>query len=442
MMAKSDIPMIPYLKKGEFKLKEQNQLFCGENTEVLSGMPDNLVDLIYIDPPFFSQRNYELIWGDEAEIRSFEDRWDGGIQVYIDWMRDRILHLHRVLKPTGSIYLHCDWHASHYLKVMLDEIFGPRNFLNEIIWHYTGGGRSKTTFSRKHDTIFLYSKSDSHTFNTDAIRVPYKDTSGYAKTGIVAKSGKRYMPNPEGTLMDDVWDIPIINPMAKERTGYPTQKPEKLLERIIKASSNEGDIILDAFCGCGTALVVAQKLNRRWLGIDISPSAIVLVSSRLGKIEALGPGIEISGLPGTMRELQRMTPYDFQYWAINRMLGAPSPRKSGDMGIDGLSCLNNYPIQVKQNSAGRNVVDNFAQALRRHYQNSKRPVAGFIVALDFTKGAKEEVVRTRNKDKIYIELINIEDVLTGKFNTTQKIVDDDDQTTILSTTQKVNMRKV
>jgi len=174
--------------------------------------------------------------------------------------------MYRVLKKTGSFYYHCDWHASHYVKIMLDQVFGFNHFQNEIIWHYTGGGRSKSYFSRKHDSIFLYAKSDSYTFNVDAIRVPYKETSGYAQSGITSAAGKKYMPNPLGTPMDDVWDIPIINPLSKERLGYPTQKPLVLLERILNASSNPGDVVLDAFCGCGTALVAAQKLKRKWIG--------------------------------------------------------------------------------------------------------------------------------------------------------------------------------
>ncbi|MBC6411680.1 MAG: HNH endonuclease, partial [Hyphomonadaceae bacterium] len=155
----------------------------------------------------------------------------------------------------------------------------------------TGGGRSKRYFSRKHDIILLYTKGKTWTFNVDAVRVPYKDTSGYAKSGIVAKSGKRYTPHPDGTPVDSVWDIPIINPMAKERTGYPTQKPLALLERIIKASSHESDLVFDPFCGCATTLVAADRLRREWAGVDLSPLAIKLVDERIAKDRGLWGGV-------------------------------------------------------------------------------------------------------------------------------------------------------
>jgi DNA modification methylase len=152
---------------------ETGVLYCGDNLKRLAQLPSECVDLIYLDPPFFSNRNYEVIWGDEAEVRSFEDRWEGGINHYIEWMWDRVIEMHRVLKPTGSIYLHCDWHASHYLKVMMDDVFGARHLRNEIIWYYESGGRAKTFYPRKHDTIFWYSKSNSDwTFNKDAVSVP------------------------------------------------------------------------------------------------------------------------------------------------------------------------------------------------------------------------------------------------------------------------------
>ncbi|GAI73363.1 unnamed protein product, partial [marine sediment metagenome] len=151
----------------------KNILYCGDNLEILATMDKESVDLIYIDPPFFSNRYYEIIWGDEAEIRSFEDRWEGGINVYVDWMKERVMELHRVLKPTGSMYLHCDWHAGHYLKVMCDEIFGTNNFRNEIIWCYRGAGYPKKDFGRRHDTILRYSKADDYTFNLDDVRERY-----------------------------------------------------------------------------------------------------------------------------------------------------------------------------------------------------------------------------------------------------------------------------
>ena len=200
---------------------------------------------------------------------------------FLCFMGVRMLEMKRVLREDGIIYLHCDPTAGHYLKELMDAVFGRKNFRNEIVWHYTGGGRSKTYFSRKHDTILLYSKGQRYTFNVDEIRVPYKETSGYAKSGITAKSGKKYLPNTKSTPIDDVWDIPIINPLSKERTGYPTQKPLVLYERIIRASSNKSDIVLDPFCGCATTPVAAERLGRQWVGIDIWNKAHETIISRL-----------------------------------------------------------------------------------------------------------------------------------------------------------------
>jgi len=393
-----------------------NKLYCGDNLEILSTLEKESVDLIYIDPPFFSNRNYEIIWGDEAEIRSFEDRWDGGINVYVDWMKQRVLELHRVLKSTGCFYLHCDWHAGHYLKVMCDEIFRQNNFRNEIVWCYRQGGRSGKSFPKKHDVIFWYSKSNAYFFNPDEIRIPYHGTGGYVSTGRNIVAGKEYRLNPKGKIPEDWWDIPALTPTANERLGYPTQKPEALLERIIKASSNKDDIILDAFCGCGTALAVAEKLKRKWIGIDISPSAISLIKKRLGAIPGFITNYDTIGMPQKVEDLKDFKPFEFQYWVINEMHGTPNPRKSGDMGIDGLSFLEHCPIQVKQSeSIGRNIIDNFETALRRYYKETTKIKKGYIVAFSFGKGAKEEVARAK-KENIDIQLITVEDILNKTFS--------------------------
>jgi len=381
-----------------------NLIYCGDNLEILRKIPEKSVDLIYLDPPFFSNRTYEVIWGNGAELAVFQDRWQGGIKHYIGWMIPRIREMHKVLKDSGSIYLHCDWHACHRLRVVMDDIFGERNFQNEIIWHYTGGGRSKNYFSRKHDTILLYSKGSIMTFNIDEVRVPYKETSGYAQGGIVSKKGKLYLPNPKGTPVDDVWDIPIINPLSKERQGYPTQKPEALLERIIRASSNRGDIVLDPFCGCGTTLVVAHKLDRKWIGIDVSSKACRLMEARLNKIGV--SLIRVIGAPKTIAELKKITPLEFQHWAIDRISGTPSKKAVFDMGIDGYTFLDYNPVQVKQSErVGRNVVDNFETAVRREGKT-----AGYIIAFSFTKGAHEEAARTQQEDGLDIKLVSVNEI--------------------------------
>ena len=389
----------------------KNKLICGDNLEILATMEKESVDLIYIDPPFFSNRNYEIIWGDEAEIRSFEDRWEGGINVYINWMKQRVIELHRVLKPTGSFYLHCDWHASHYLKVMCDEVFD--NFQNEIIWWYETGGLSKNRFSRKHDAIFFYSKSKEFTFNPEDIMEPRSDEvlRRIATGSITATRSTGQYRHPS-----DVWKIPAINAMAKERLGYPTQKPEALLEKIIRASSNKEDTILDAFCGCGTALAVAHKLGRKWIGIDISPSAVALIKNRLNRITGGDDrNYEVIGMPQKIDDLKHFKPYEFQYWVINEMHGTGSPRKSGDMGIDGLSFLEHYPIQVKQSeSIGRNVIDNFQTAIRRYCKADSKNMKGYIVGFSFGKGAYEEVARIK-KEGIEIILVTVQDILDKKY---------------------------
>jgi len=255
-------------------------VYHSDNLPQLHSLPDRCIDLVYIDPPFNTNRDHKVSWGSTKEKRAFEDR-HGSTQTYVDFMRPRCEEIARVLKKTGSLYYHCDWHASHYVKVMLDQIFGEDHFLNEIIWHYTGGGRSKTTFSRKHDILLWYRNGSKWCFNIDQVRVPYKPSSGYAKGGITSASGKHYKPNPKGTPVDDVWDIPMINPLAKERLGYPTQKPLTLLDRVIKAGSNPNDVVLDAFCGCGTTLVAAENHGRQWIGIDISSTACRVTAKRL-----------------------------------------------------------------------------------------------------------------------------------------------------------------
>jgi DNA modification methylase len=397
---------------------KKNRLVCGDNLVELPTMEKESVDLIYVDPPFFSNRNYEIIWGDEAEIRSFEDRWEGGINVYVDWMKQRVMELYRVLKPTGSFYLHCDWHAGHYLKVMCDEVFGKNNFQNEIVWFYRTGGASKKRWSRKHDTIFFYSKSDKWIFHADKIRSYQSHKYGYQMPAyeIDNETGKQY----SWVYPRDVWEI-TMGTGTGERWGYPTQKPEGLLERIITASSNEEGIVLDAFCGCGTALAVAHKLKRRWIGIDISPSAIALIKNRLANLGIAETDIDIIGMPKSVNDLKKFKHYEFQYWVVNELHGEPSSKKTGDMGIDGFSLFNHYPIQVKQqDGVGRNVIDNFETALRRYYKVPRKVIQGYVVALSFTKGAYEEVARVK-KEGVDINLITAQDILDKKVKIKQNV---------------------
>ena len=281
-------------------MKLENVIYSGDNLIWLKKFPDKFIDLIYLDPPFFSNRHYEVIFNDGEEIRSFEDSWKGGINHYVDWMKDRVFELHRVLKDTGSFYIHCDWHASHYLKVMCDGIFGYNNFRNEIVWCYRGAGYPKKDFGKRHDIILRYSKTDNYIFNLDSVRVKYADTTVERFKHYIGnvRNGKDFGTqklNPLGKQPDDWWQIQPIAPSAKERLRYPTQKPEALLECIIKASSNKSDLVCDPFCGCGTTIAVAQRLGRKWIGIDVSPSACKLMKNRVEKNGARGT--EIIGQP-------------------------------------------------------------------------------------------------------------------------------------------------
>lgn len=391
-------------------------LYCGDNLEILKGIEDESVDLIYIDPPFFSNRKYEVVFGDEAEVRSFEDRWEGGVNVYVEWMRERVRLMYEKLKPTGSFYLHCDFHASHHLRVMLDGVFGESNFQNEVIWYYRGGGVSKGRFGRRHDNIYFYSKGKEWTFNADAVRTPYSEES-LARLKYKAKSFRddkvydNYEANPLGKHPDDVWIIQPIMPSAKERLGYPTQKPEALLDKIIKASSNKGDVVLDAFCGCGTAMAVAQQLGRHWIGIDISPTAVKLVERRLQQLGAVkDKTYKTVNTPTVDDDLRAFKPFEFQNWVIDELGAKHSRVKSGDMGLDGYFEKDLWHekagVQVKQSDAvGRNVVDNFETALKRGDYTK-----GYIVAFSFSSGAHEEAARVK-KDGLEIKLINVSELL-------------------------------
>ena len=297
---------------------EPNRLYFGDNLQVLRTLPSASIDLIYIDPPFFSGAQYNTIWGDANEVRTFNDIWEGGLDTYLIWLNARLWEMCRVLKSTGSIFVHCDWHASHYIKAEMDRIFGYENFCNEIVWCYSHGGKSKRGFGRKHDCIFWFSKSDQHVFIGDDIRVEMKSgkTSfgGRLETdedgreyrlvyGTKNKDGEtRYYKYylDEGKIPEDWWtDINSLQSGVTERIGYPTQKPEALLERIIKSASNNGDVVGDFFCGGGTTAVVAQKLNRHWIGCDISRVAVSVTLDRLVKICEEQSGVKSNyGKPG------------------------------------------------------------------------------------------------------------------------------------------------
>jgi len=384
-------------------------IYCGDCLDQLRKLPDACVDLIYIDPPFNSNRNYEVFWGETKEKRSFEDR-HASTQAYIEFMRPRCVELARVLKQTGSFYYHCDWHASHYVKVMLDQIVGENNFQNDITWKRTTAHTdSSTKFGHVTDTLFFYSGGGEHTWHLQYrahkesyLKSHYSRQDGggrhyrldniirsqsmgprpnlvYAYKGFTpqwgwrvvlpklqsldetnriqwSKTGTpylvRYLDEQEGELINNIWDdIPPVNSQAKERLGYPTQKPLALLERIIQASSDPNSIVLDAFCGCGTALIAAERLNRQWIGIDISPTACRVMANRLRKECALredetlwkaGRGFVVRDLPWTEERLRKIPPFEFENWAVIALGGIPNKAKVGDMGIDGRI----YPVSA------------------------------------------------------------------------------------------------
>jgi DNA modification methylase len=446
---------------------DTNVIYCGDNAEVTRNyVLDNSIDLIYADPPFFSNKAYEVLWGDGYELRAFEDRWKGGINNYIAWMEPKLRECQRVLKETGSMYLHCDWHASHHLKILMDKIFSDR-LINEIVWKrtsaHTGEGLVRA-YGQVHDVILFYSKGDKYTFNPQYVplgkdyvekfyRNVDKDGRRYTSSDLTArgirhgesgkpwrgidpakngnhwkttiskldeldkqgriifpkKSGgmpryKRYLDEMKGQLLQDVWvDISNVQAHATERLGYPTQKPELLLERIINTSSNAMDIALDPFCGCGTTIVVANRLGRRWIGIDVSPTACKLMGKRLRKAHAK---YVIVGLPRTVAELQAIQPFEFQNWVFEKLHGRVNPRKTGDMGIDGWVELD-VPTQVKQSeNVGRVDVDKFETAIRRYGKNR-----GVIVAFSYTRDAYEEVARVKNEEMVEIRLKTVEEIL-------------------------------
>lgn len=378
-----------------------NKIIQGDCLEVLANFPNNCIDLIYLDPPFFTKKHYAVIWGNHLEIREFSDRWitnnkqkkaTKSINVYLDWIEPRLRACHQVLKDTGSMYLHCDWHANAHLRLLMDEIFGEKNFQNEIIWSYRTGGVSKRRWGRKHDTIFFYSKTGNFTFHL------IKEKRYYDKPFFNSTDG--YQTEKDGRIYVwvhpvDVWDVKAVLNVSKEYLAYPTQKPEELLKRIIEACSNEGDLVLDPMVGGGTTTAAAKRLHRRWIGIDVSPVACQVTANRLGISKW-----KILNYTPLFEELERLNPATFQSWIVRRLGGIPSPQTTGDMGIDGQ--FQGNPVQVKRSAnVGRNVVDNFETAIRRQGKDK-----GAIIAFSFTPGAKNEVARAGRKDEIQIELID------------------------------------
>ena len=511
-----------------------NRLYFGDNLSILrEHVADASVDLIYLDPPFNSNSTYNVLFrersGDEsaAQITAFDDTWHWSLEserayqdvvshgpakagellaamraflgqndmmAYLTMMAQRTIELHRVLKPTGSIYLHCDPTASHYLKLLLDAVFGAQQFRNEIVWQRTTAkGLMSKQFPNNHDVIISYRKTIASTWNLDATFQPYDEISLDTKTaakynhrdgdgrlyrldnltnpnrnrpnltyeflgvtrvwrwtkermqaaydqGLVVQtrpggvpSLKRYLDEQRGRPFGDVWtDIPPINSQAKERLGYPTQKPEALLERIINASSNEGDVVLDPFCGCGTAVAAAERLNRQWIGIDVTHLAISLIRHRLH--DTFGGDLcpyDVIGEPedvGSAEALARQDRYQFEWWALGLVDARPArdKRKGADSGIDGY--INFFDdnsgkpkrivVQVKSGHVNRGQI----ATLKGDMEREKAELGLFVTLEEPTRPMLQEAVAAGFYEPEHypgqqyprLQILTIDELLAGK----------------------------
>ncbi|MEU8276478.1 DNA methyltransferase [Microbispora bryophytorum] len=511
-----------------------NKLYYGDNLEVLrEHVPSESVDLVYLDPPFNSNRSYNVLFkeksGDEAQaqIEAFDDTWtwsheteslyielmngsasnkvkdaleamrkllgDNDVLAYLVMMTARLVELHRVLKPTGSIYLHCDPTASHYLKVMLDAIFGPENYRNDIVWKRKAGrgetNKSAIRFGVTNDNILFYAKSKDAPFvrqyrdsnpeyiadkfryveegtgrryRLDNLASPsyrpnlvyvYKGYQPPAKGWAVSKERmaemdaagrlylpadkskriqrKRYLDELEGETVDSLWDdIPPINSMAKERLGYPTQKPLVLLERIILASCPDDGLVLDPFAGCGTAIDAAQKLKKRWMGIDVTTLAIDLIDARLRHTygEAIRDTYEILGIPRDLQGAQALfkrSPFEFERWCVMTLDGQPNEKQVGDKGVDGVIRI---PIDAKGNSEKILVSVKGGATNPGHVRDlvgtvqSQRAAMGVFVCMQkptkaMTEAANHSGVYTYPVNGVQypvVQIITVEELIAGK----------------------------
>ena len=506
-----------------------NTLYYGDNLPVLRDyLADESVDLIYLDPPFNSNASYNVLFKEQsgersaAQITAFEDTWHWGwesetafrevvqsgpeklsrllqatreflgrndMMAYLVMMAQRMIELHRVLKPTGSIYLHCDPTASHYLKLLLDASFGKENFRREIIWQRSRSHGGTSGYNSVHDTIFYYSKTGKVVWNpqhqphdSSYIESHYRlDDDDGRRYQLVSAHGsgsgparrfgdrlleppsgrhwawdqdridrlmaegrivftstdmpryKRYLDDSPGSPLTDTWvDISPVNSQARERLGYPTQKPEALLERIIKASSNEGDVILDPFCGCGTAIAAAERLNRRWIGIDVTHLAVALIRHRLRDTfgEDLGP-YDVIGEPqdvASAESLAQQDRYQFEWWALGLVDARPAQdkRKGADSGIDGYVYFfdddngkaKRVIVQVKSGNVGVSQIRDLNGVLER--ENAQ---VGLFITL---KGPTSPMLTEAASAGVYVpdlypnhefprlQILTIEELLAGR----------------------------
>jgi DNA modification methylase len=515
--------------------QEKNKLYYGDNYEVLQRyVKDQSVDLVYLDPPFNSRQDYNVLFAEKdgtqssSQIRAFEDTWEWNIDAmrsyqhiveqggrvadamrafhtflfgsdmmaYLAMMAPRLVELRRVLKETGSIYLHCDPTASHYLKILMDAVFGPQMFCSELIWKRTNARGTTGNWPRLHDVILYFRKGTVSTFNSlkvkaDKAKLPHtlitapdglkyqtyeltapgvtkegdsglewrsfspakfgrhwansrEERESWDRDGLIhwAKDGgfprRRdavpFDPESRQVTVGDVWtDIDRINQTAKERLGYPTQKPEALLERILKASSNEGDVVLDPFCGCGTTIQVAQRLNRRWIGIDITHLAIGLIKKRLDDgfpdhqppirqtYEVIGEPTDYAGAAALAAEDK----YQFQWWALGQVGARPTEQKKGaDRGIDGRLYFHDDKSgeskQIIFSVKAGGVSAPQVRDLRGVIEREKAEIGVFITFEEPTKPMKHEATEgglyTSSDRTTYprIQILTIQEILDGK----------------------------
>jgi len=455
----------------------KNLLYYGDNLQILRDyIKDETIDLIYLDPPFKSDQDYNVLFAEQngsrsaAQIKAFKDTWqwdqaaaaayrdivergekpsqvmqafhtflgESDMLAYLAMMAPRLIELHRVLKDTGGIYLHCDPTASHYLKMLMDAVFGPKNFRNEVVWRYSWGVHTDKRWNRKHDILLFYTKSNNFPFNAYEVMDKREDeVLRRLATGIKSATmaaDKRKHPDKKLKLPNDVWNIPTINAMAKERMGYPTQKPEALLGRIIKASSNEGDIVLDPFCGCGTTIAVAQKLKRCWIGIDITHLAVALMKHRLEDMfgEKIRKTYEVVGEPTDLsgtKQLAKDDPYQFQWWALGLVGARPIEQKKGaDKGIDGRLYFHDEPDTSKTKTkqiilsvkAGH-VTVSYVRDLRGVIERENAQIGVLISMEKSTKPMRTEAAGAgfykspwQKEPYPRLQILTIEELLNGK----------------------------
>ncbi len=502
-----------------------NTLYYGDNLEILRAhIPDESVDLIYLDPPFNSKANYNILFKEasgessEAQITAFEDTWhwteeseitfqdiinnappevvnmmssfrqfigNNDMMAYLTMMCARLIELHRVLKSTGSLYLHCDPTASHYLKIVLDTIFDKVNYKNEIIWKRTSGHSDAKKYGNVHDSILFYTKNTDYKWNdvyqpynqgyieqyyrysdpdgrifmsgdlgasglagggyeyewkgiVRIWRCPVKTMQALDKEGKIyyTKNGiprlKRYLDEAKGLPAQDIWsDIEALRSWHKEKLGYPTQKPESLLERILEASSDEGDVVLDPFCGCGTAMSVAQKMNRRWIGIDVTHLSINLMKWRMKHMFDLEPkhDYKVVGEPEDLagaEELAVNDRFQFQWWATSLIDARPygGKKKGKDTGIDGYVFFNESNdkvgkgiVSVKSGKVSVRDIRDLGHVIEREqaelgiFVTLKKPTRDMIKEA-VAKGFHHSELFNRDFPKI--QIITIEEILEGK----------------------------